>query len=505
MTAPVVNTVFVPGTTITHEWLNGVNDYVNESNPADHLASNVTCTPTGSITATNVQDAIEQLNTYNEGSTGAVDRTIPAKLSDFVSVKDFGAVGDYNNDDTTAIQAALDSGANIYFPPGNYIVTSSLTIPTSFSRQIYHGAGRDNTVFYYRPPANQADMFVITSGDNIEFRDMSFVLQNWGSRTLICAFAPDYNVNSMRWFHCDFSYWNRAAIKHDSGMYDIIEDCRFLNCTDTTNTMIAKAIWYSTFANSVTIRNCRFSGNDQSILLSGGSATRVEDCSFEGNGDTANTVPITDTNFFNNMSGFRFVGNYVEAEKPGANYAAVAFQGCHGVSVFGNTFSGDYGGVDITDTFIRFAEGTYGVTVENNHFNNPKNYISRQYLSPHVVKFHRNWYTDGFTATPVTTYNGIMALFSSPEYIDLDVSYTFTWNPASLADGAGETSATQGITGLQYGDHVLASAGVSTAGMLVCGYVSGVSEAKVRIQNETGSTVDLASSTWTINISKAYN
>lgn len=109
MTYPVVDTVFVPGTTITHEWLNGVNDYVNESNPSDHSAANVT---------------------YDPPFTGAVATNVEDKLAQTVSVKDFGAVGDGVTDDTAAIQDALTSGAiNIYVPTGTYLVSGILTVP----------------------------------------------------------------------------------------------------------------------------------------------------------------------------------------------------------------------------------------------------------------------------------------------------------------------------------------------------------------------------------------
>lgn len=51
---------------------------------------------------------------------------------DYVSVKDFGAVGNDVADDTAAIQAAIDSisgvGGVVYFPPGTYKVTSQLNI-----------------------------------------------------------------------------------------------------------------------------------------------------------------------------------------------------------------------------------------------------------------------------------------------------------------------------------------------------------------------------------------
>ena len=64
---------------------------------------------------------------YNEGSPGAVSRTVKSRLQDFVSVKDFGAVGDGVTDDTAAIQSAMDNSFRIYFPKGTYIVSSTLS------------------------------------------------------------------------------------------------------------------------------------------------------------------------------------------------------------------------------------------------------------------------------------------------------------------------------------------------------------------------------------------
>jgi hypothetical protein len=64
---------------------------------------------------------------YNEGSSGAVDRVLTSRLQDFVSVKDFGAVGDGVSDDTTSIQDAIDSGIKyIIFPQGIYLVNSEI-------------------------------------------------------------------------------------------------------------------------------------------------------------------------------------------------------------------------------------------------------------------------------------------------------------------------------------------------------------------------------------------
>ena len=67
-------------------------------------------------------------------STGVITtRTVDQKLEDFLSVKDFGAVGDGTTDDTTAIQNAIDNNNNkpVYLPKGTYRITSSLVIDGS--------------------------------------------------------------------------------------------------------------------------------------------------------------------------------------------------------------------------------------------------------------------------------------------------------------------------------------------------------------------------------------
>lgn len=82
--------------------------------------------------------------------TGAVARTVNTKLQELISVKDFGAAGTALVDDTAAIQAAINyagtmattspyTGAEIYFPPGQYLVSSTLNI--SYGNITLRGAG----------------------------------------------------------------------------------------------------------------------------------------------------------------------------------------------------------------------------------------------------------------------------------------------------------------------------------------------------------------------------
>ena len=67
-----------------------------------------------------------------EGTT--VPRMLTERFADVVNVKDFGAVGDGQHDDTKAIQAALLLAAKgVFFPAGTYITTKTLVVRDNLS------------------------------------------------------------------------------------------------------------------------------------------------------------------------------------------------------------------------------------------------------------------------------------------------------------------------------------------------------------------------------------
>jgi len=97
-----------------------------------------------------MQDVITPDNaaniTYDPAGTGAVARTVQAKLRETLSVLDFGAVGDGVTDDTAAIQAAINAaafGQIVLFPANKqYLTKAPLTLKGSV---ILMGEGTDNT------------------------------------------------------------------------------------------------------------------------------------------------------------------------------------------------------------------------------------------------------------------------------------------------------------------------------------------------------------------------
>lgn len=79
---------------------------------------------------------------------------------------------------------------------------------------------------------------------------------------------------------------------------------------------------------------------------------------------------------------------------------------------------------------------------------------------------------------------------------------TYTWNPESLADGVGETSGDIAVAGADFGDFVLVGAPYDLQGITCTGYVSAAETVRVRLQNETGGAVNLASGVWRVRLLK---
>lgn len=94
---------------------------------------------------------------FIQSGTGAVLRTLQAKMRDTVSVMDFGATGDGVTNDRAAIQAAIDAmvalgGGEVFFPRGVYQINAELTITQKNIR--LRGTGRGSSIIRTTAAAN---------------------------------------------------------------------------------------------------------------------------------------------------------------------------------------------------------------------------------------------------------------------------------------------------------------------------------------------------------------
>jgi hypothetical protein len=102
------------------------------------------------------QDATGYTSQTGDNALTPIVRTLQSVLDDRVSVRDFGAVGDGNADDTAAVLRSIQQiyvdnqypgltslRRTVYFPAGTYFITQPLLIPPWVTLM---GDGKDNTV-----------------------------------------------------------------------------------------------------------------------------------------------------------------------------------------------------------------------------------------------------------------------------------------------------------------------------------------------------------------------
>lgn len=173
---------------------------------------------------------------FLQTGTGSSPRTVQSRLRDHVSVRDFGATGNGTTDDTAAIQAAVDSityGA-IYFPPGEYKITSEIDITKANGIRIY-GAGKQITyiVLY---TANQ-NGFNIGQDVSVIIEDLTItagsgVTKNAGAGIAVNgASAATYNSGS-RFSNLIVSLQYNGIVFGDAGAF-WVENCYILSNINT--------------------------------------------------------------------------------------------------------------------------------------------------------------------------------------------------------------------------------------------------------------------------------
>ena len=246
---------------------------------------------------------------FIQAGTGAVQRTLQDKGREFVSIKDFGAVGDGVADDTAAIQAAINASIAVYIPAGTYRTTSTIKFRNNLR---LFGDGNNSIISYAGAAATWALQAPDNQGSyNMRFRD--FMVRGNASSTdkylLDCRYVRySYFENiflmggmkAMRitssWgvtfnsctFQCGYS--GKPAGSHGiefpfdaAETWNIANLANFNDCEITFNDV---AVYCQSPGRNVVFRGCGVEGNNYGFLFSGQGVSYnfvIDGCYFEAN------------------------------------------------------------------------------------------------------------------------------------------------------------------------------------------------------------------------------
>ena len=312
---------YTPGTNSLTVYIDGVNQYVGDSyletdsdtvtfTSGVHVGGEVKFT-TAVQTTTGAVDA--SIVSYEPPFANSVATNVEAKLAQYVSVKDFGAVGDGVTDDTAAIQAALDSGAEgVYIPGGTYKITASLVVDGNtgttathiygdggFSSQLAWSGSLGGTMLVVGKDPRQMTRF---EGIYFNANQLATKIAHIGISTTTAAV-----VRNMTFEQCIFTeaqtgtaIWlgdytaSPAIAEADIANFNIVR-CQFFNNNHSVT-------WDSVQALEVNIDGCFMSRSgsgifiDEALYMERGGSASVINSYFGGisNGGSHNAIYVKD-------------------------------------------------------------------------------------------------------------------------------------------------------------------------------------------------------------------
>ena len=235
----------------------------------------------------------------------SISRDLQSKLDEYVSVTDFGAVGDGSTDCSLAFETAfaqLFKNVNnnykkvLMVPNGEYLFTSGFAMPSGV---ILKGETQDgvilnigaNSIRFVTSTGLEVTSFDSTNRPtNINISNLT-IQRTTGQLVLSgvadsafedIIFQGTYNLGNVVPAYDTAPaavFWNNdiAGIK--------VTDIRFKSCVFNANALSVKCVQTVSFETIVKFDNCEFFENDTGIYISGvsgqGNTWRITDCEFE--------------------------------------------------------------------------------------------------------------------------------------------------------------------------------------------------------------------------------
>jgi tRNA threonylcarbamoyladenosine modification (KEOPS) complex Pcc1 subunit len=220
-----------------------------------------------------------------------------------VNVTNYGATGDGSTNDTTAIVNAISatpSGATLYFPPGTYIVSSTITVPGNIRLL---GSYLGQSTIKLTSGFSSVDPMFTSSFDgvpgtylssNIRFENLVFDGNNNSSRNGAGYLLRPIQVNTLKIIKCGFinNTFMAIALAGNSGVD--IWGSKFANCgivPPTTQSSPALFVGgtsnYAGANTNVNINKCVFRNNKWSGIYFFPTGGSVKNSLFVNNGESS--------------------------------------------------------------------------------------------------------------------------------------------------------------------------------------------------------------------------
>lgn len=316
---------------------------------------------------------------YIQGAANSTARTVQSKLRETVSVKDFGAVGDGVSDDTVAITNAIatcqSTFATLQFPPGNYVISSTITLsgqPVLFMGQNealwQRGSTLTNVTLTWTGGASP--MFTVSNTDyawvgmNVQNKGTAtdFIAMEAGSQRIrlkrisfeVATGASEFSRSII------YSNGNRVGYSEFSGIYFTGAAPKFIYINGNLGGITPFSIKdRSIFESSATQASTIVYVKNDTL-----DTVNITDCTFNQQGAQLTILDTTDTPYFPKTIGnFNFLNNEWDySAGSAATDRMMRLTNVNNIVMNGNNFQ--CGGVstsaiDLVNSNISQFEGNY--------------------------------------------------------------------------------------------------------------------------------------------------
>lgn len=406
------------------------------------------------------------------------------------NVVGYGAKGDGVTDDTAAVQAAIDAlpanGGVVYFPPGDYKITSTLIIPKAGVSFLGGGMWTTRLRWY----ATTGKMISVDGYYYFRLSDIALIGSDVVGDTNQVGVYLHNSVES-RIERVLISGMGGRGVWADYGTWSlVVRDSR-------VEYNGREGIYVGPSANEVTCSGVHFYSNYLGLYIATGSGGAVTGCSFQSN--TYEGLLIWGCQGIN-VAGCYFENNYPTTTGTSGKHLNVngdAANHSTGITVSGGYFTGGQTGI-----WFYFSDDC---AVLGGHFLNQSDYAIRGpggatngivVISPYVSGAGLGAFQDGGTGNIFiggTSQRGSLskAAIGGGQTITKHLSATATLNFAAPTAVPGSADQTITVTGASLGNTVTVGAPVTVgANYLLTAFVSAANTVTVRWTQISGAAAD---------------